>query len=405
MAPRYDVESGQYADSRGLSEKPFSILSYVPKRFIKFFRKGSPTRWIIGLIIIFLLCWIFSPTISLWKRDLGYIFRPIWDTPEKPWNHITQYAIPGDIREESVRRKWCDLHKWDVRSQRELPKVVDAILFSSELDLLEIRMREYEPYVSTFIIVESNMTFSGAPKPTYFKDNRHRFDFIPEEKIVHHVVTNFETNLPVGSFDNEIKQRIAIGDELRNLARQSKIGYGDLIIESDVDEIISRQTLSLLTTCKSYPLPLHLNVDNYRYSFEFPLNDGGYYRPKVVQFTDANSLDYNHQRKSNDLLGGSGWHCSFCFSSLSEIKMKMMGYSHNDRVRNKALLETKRLRQTVCEGRDPFDMYPEAFTFKDLIAQSGKPRKANSFNHIPIALKENPDKYDYLLDGGCFRPE
>ncbi|WVW85461.1 hypothetical protein I302_107499 [Kwoniella bestiolae CBS 10118] len=401
----FDVESGRFKHKRGGSA--FTPPSKYGWSWPKKVFKKKITSYLFGITLLLILYAYLSGTLGTWKRDIGYILRPLWDTPEGGWNYITQYPPPGDLKDAEVRRKWCQLHGWDVRTARdpEPPKLIDAILFSSELDMLEIRMREYEPYVSKFLIVESNMTFSGQPKRTYFLDNRHEFDFIPESKIEYHLITDFEANLPVGSFDNEIKQRTKIGNELRNLANSGEIRKGDMIIQSDVDEIISRQTLQLLRTCSSIPSPLHLNVDNYRYTFQFPLNDGGYYRPKIVRYDTIDSLAYNHGRASNDLLGGSGWHCSFCFATISEIRAKMLGYSHNDRVRHKGLLEPKKLRKTVCEGRDPFDMFPEAFTFKDFIAQSGRPRKADSFNHVPIALKESPDKFRYLLDGGCERPE
>ncbi|WWC93439.1 hypothetical protein V866_000273 [Kwoniella sp. B9012] len=404
MSSAYDVESNRYTQVRTGSAyvKPSKYGRYFPNKLFK----KKITAYVIGTILILGVYLYLNGSLGTWKRDIGYITRPLWDKPESGWIHISQYPPPGDPKDENVRRKWCDLHGWKARSTVEpLPRIIDAVLLSSEIDMLEIRMREYEPHVSKFLIVESNMTFSGQPKPTYFQDNRHRFNFIPKDKIQYHLITNFEANLPLGSFDNEIKQRTKIGNELRNLADKGEIRKGDMILQSDVDEIISRQTLQLLQICSSVPSPLHLNVDNYRYSYEFPLNDGGYFRPKIVTYNNPDSLAYNHGRKGNDLLGGSGWHCSFCFATLSEIKGKMIGYSHNDRMRHKSLIDMKRLRKTVCEGKDPFDMYPEAFSFKDIIAQSGKPRKADSFHHVPIALKEDPDRFRYLLDGGCDRPE
>jgi hypothetical protein len=35
----------------------------------------------------------------------------------------------------------------------------------------------------------------------------------------------------------------------------------------------------------------------------------------------------------------------------------MMGYTHNDRMRSKKLLEEKVLRKKVCNGEDPFGMW------------------------------------------------
>jgi beta-1,4-mannosyl-glycoprotein beta-1,4-N-acetylglucosaminyltransferase len=46
---------------------------------------------------------------------------------------------------------------------------------STELDLLEIRMNELDAVVDRFFIIESNATFTGLPKETFFALNRQRF--------------------------------------------------------------------------------------------------------------------------------------------------------------------------------------------------------------------------------------
>ena len=46
---------------------------------------------------------------------------------------------------------------------REKPiKVYDAILFSNEMEILEIRLRELYEFVDKFIILESDHTFTGS---------------------------------------------------------------------------------------------------------------------------------------------------------------------------------------------------------------------------------------------------
>ena len=60
----------------------------------------------------------------------------------------------------------------------------DAVLFTTELDLLEIRMEELDAVVDKFFILESNATFTGLPKELYFERNRKRFEKF-ERKIVY----------------------------------------------------------------------------------------------------------------------------------------------------------------------------------------------------------------------------
>jgi hypothetical protein len=43
-------------------------------------------------------------------------------------------------------------------------KIVDAVLFFNELDLLELRFEELYDKVDYFLVVESTKTFTGKPK-------------------------------------------------------------------------------------------------------------------------------------------------------------------------------------------------------------------------------------------------
>ena len=53
-------------------------------------------------------------------------------------------------------------------SENEYSKVWDATLSNLEVDILEIRLRELWDVVDYFIIVESNLTFTGKPKDLHF---------------------------------------------------------------------------------------------------------------------------------------------------------------------------------------------------------------------------------------------
>ena len=97
---------------------------------------------------------IFQPNFI---RDTGYLTRPLWDKKPEPWNIIQHYYTSG-IPIENL----CKLHNWTFRETP--PKVFDAIIFSNELDLLEIRLNELWEVVDHFIILESNRTFTGKEK-------------------------------------------------------------------------------------------------------------------------------------------------------------------------------------------------------------------------------------------------
>jgi beta-1,4-mannosyl-glycoprotein beta-1,4-N-acetylglucosaminyltransferase len=348
-----DEEQGRYHDlnskSAGIFTRSYRRIRRRPKSFLFIF--------VLALLVLFN-----GTAMGTFRRDFVYLIRPIWDHPEKSFNVIPHYPPPI-----TGKRDWCKLHGWTPRPMAaERPMIVDAVPISTELDMLEIRMREYAPFVKIFVIVESPMTFSGRPKPLFFAQQRDRFDKIAEDggaKIVYAAVEGMKPNLPVGSFENEIKQRITISNLLNSLKERGEIPEGSLVIQSDIDEIISRQTLDLLTSCSDYPDQLHLNVKNYRYSFNFPLLDTGYWRPRVVTVNADEEIPYHHGRGSDWLLDGAGWHCSFCFPTLDDMRAKMQGYAHNDRVRDKSIMNEDILRGRVCRGEDPFGMYPVSYIY------------------------------------------
>ncbi|KAF0935874.1 hypothetical protein E2562_036515 [Oryza meyeriana var. granulata] len=159
----------------------------------------------------------------------------------------------------------CKLHGWKVR---ETPRrVFDAVLFSNELDILDIRWHELSPYVSEFVLLESNSTFTGIKKDLHFKENRQRFEFAESRLTYGMIGGRFVKG--ENPFVEESYQRVAL-DQLIKIAG---ITDDDLLIMSDVDEIPSGHTINLLRWCDDIPEVLHLQLRNYLYSFEFFLDD------------------------------------------------------------------------------------------------------------------------------------
>ena len=116
------------------------------------------------------------------KNIFSYTTRPLWDKNAGPNDVIPHYYVEGLKMDAHT----CELHGWRERQETEDLKVLDAVLMSSELDLLEIRLNELDSVVDYFLIVESNATFTGLPKETYFALNNDRFSKF-QHKIVYHL--------------------------------------------------------------------------------------------------------------------------------------------------------------------------------------------------------------------------
>ncbi|KAK9697866.1 hypothetical protein RND81_08G065700 [Saponaria officinalis] len=359
----------------------------MPLRPLRLPRR-SPNKFVAVILILLvpsLLVGIFTH-----HQKITYFLRPLWDKPPPTFTRLPHYYA-----ENVSTDHLCRLHGWSVRSQPR--RVFDAIIFSNELELLEIRWSELQPYVTKFIIMESNTTFTGIPKPLYFALNRARFSFA--ENQISYGLFPGQVKTPGAHedpFELEKQQRLA----MNRIIRQTGITNGDLLIMSDADEIPSAHTIKLLQWCDGYPPVMHLELKHYMYSFEFPV-DYSSWRASAHIFSP--STWYQHSRLSDVILSDSGWHCSFCFKHLQDFVFKMTAYSHADRVRRREFLEHGRIQRIICKGDDLFDMLPEEYSFKELIHKMGSIRRTTSGVHLPRYLLENAEKFKFLLPGGCLR--
>jgi len=78
--------------------------------------------------------------------------------------------------------------------------------------MLELRLTELYDYVDHFVLVESDKTFAGDPKPLYFEENKSRYEkFLP--KITHIVIKDIQEK----GWGFERQQRGAINQGLDQL--------------------------------------------------------------------------------------------------------------------------------------------------------------------------------------------
>ncbi|KAI3930989.1 hypothetical protein MKW98_030228 [Papaver atlanticum] len=340
----------------------------------------------------YILLFIIVPTcilgMYLHGQKISYFLRPIWESPPKPFHDLPHY-----YHENVSMENLCKLHGWGIRESPR--RVFDAVLFSNEVDLLQVRWNELYPYITQFVLLESNSTFTSLPKPFVFASHRDEFKFIEDRLTYGTVGGRFRKG--ENPFVEEAYQRVA----LDQLLRVAGIMDDDLLIMSDVDEIPSRHTINLLRWCDDIPPILHLRLNNYLYSFEF-LVDNKSWRASVHVYQTGKTR-YAHYRQTDTILSDAGWHCSFCFRRISEFIFKMKAYSHYDRVRFSGYLNPKRVQDVICKGADLFDMLPEEYTFKDIIGKLGPIPHSYSAVHLPAYVLNNFDKYKFLLPGNCKR--
>lgn len=203
--------------------------------------------------------------------------------------------------------------------------IYDCFIFCNELVLLEIRLNELSPFVDKFVLIESTHTFSGKPKRLYYDEAKDTETFAPfKDKIIHVI---FDEVPNANAWHNERAQR----NILDKVLKEHKVQPNDLIIFSDVDELIDPDVFEVIK--KTY-IPATLLMPTYYYQFNCQHSE---------YWMNAAFCRYRHYfsadilRNAKFFPGGreyhkvavlnAGWHFSYLMSA-EEIVTKIMAFLH-----------------------------------------------------------------------------
>ncbi|HAH30735.1 MAG TPA: hypothetical protein DCL44_00290 [Elusimicrobia bacterium] len=296
-------------------------------------------------------------------------------------------------------------------------KIYDAFLFFNELDLLEIRLNLMNDIVDHFVISESDLTFSGKPKPLYYAENKERFKPF-ESKIIHQVIRDNPADFTalkrfnppenkdesclnmiygfIDVADNFPKEVLHWGRDFfqRESLHRALVSCADddIVMFSDVDEVPNpdavKQTLALFPSDKIYTLR--------QKEFDYYLNmykEDNWMGPRIALYSSLKALSLNKIRAireggrtlvdSPDVYNG-GWH----FTSLGgteKIIQKIESWGHQefntDRIK-------KKVQSRVESGRDIFNRKGSK-TLKRIEVDE---------KNFPKWLVENQGKYAHLIN-------
>ncbi|KLO20181.1 glycosyl transferase [Schizopora paradoxa] len=355
------------------------------------------------------------PTFRYWyeiQSTITSASRPLWDTPGGPQNVLPHFDADGIYPDLEL----CVLHGW-----KHLPLIDrverpfwDALILddptSAELDMLEIRLHEHFETVDRVFIIESNRTINGTAKGYYFADERYsdRFTWF-QHKIVYKAVpapalTSLFSPSPA---EWEARLRSELDDLIR--IRAYNTHHKPLVLFSTAEEIPSGRTVRLLKDC-DFPAPIHLQLRRYMYSFEWPVAGGWSWRAQVHSWDneDTGEDEFRVEKRksgftldmiSDNVLADAGWHCTNCYRKPEDLITKL-----RDQLGHKAIasLTPDGVQDVFCEGKDLFNILPEAYSYKDMLLLL-KPEPAKSAVGLPRFLIENGAEYRHLLPGGCKR--
>ncbi|WPH04448.1 glycosyltransferase family 17 protein [Acrodontium crateriforme] len=324
----------------------------------------------------------------------------------KTWyiKEVTQQLESDDYLQPAQKTDICSSHGFPVYPISSAKRTIyDLFLLSTELDWLEIRLNTLASYVDYFVIVESDKTFTGLPKPLYLKDNWEKFALF-HDKIIHRIVEDPGESVGPRTWDHEDFLRNAMFDKVfpSLVGTSQEARRGDVLIVSDVDEIPKPEGLTLLRHC-DFPSRLTLRSQFYYYSFQWLHRGSQWSHPQVTVYNGLEDTilpkDLRNGEGSNGFLWlgrirtwwqkadlwDAAWHCSSCFATLEEMQKKMKSFSHVG-WNTEANRDTKTIIHRVRNGLDLFGRETELYDRID-----------NNLD-VPRHILQNRDKFQYLVD-------
>ena len=280
-------------------------------------------------------------------------------------------------------------------------KIIDCFTFFNELDLLELRLKLLDKHVDHFVIAESNLTYSGIPKPYYFKESEDRFK--PWlHKIIHLPVVQdkqelvFETQTSYNPVSAEWK----LENGLRNALLDGVINMdeSDLVLVSDLDEMYDPKALKkamAASTPVSFSLLFHYYFLNCQNTGESRWWNGSI-ASTVKQFREITPQGLRNNRDVYPSLSHAGWHFSF-MGGLDKIKHKILSFAHTE-YKTDEFTNEKYIRDAVLKGDDIFKRKGVVFNYMPLSYYPAELQ--NLMKQYPALLnlpKKNPVKDWYYM--------
>jgi beta-1,4-mannosyl-glycoprotein beta-1,4-N-acetylglucosaminyltransferase len=263
--------------------------------------------------------------------------------------------------------------------------VFEGFLFNGEVEMLEVHLRELMHVVDYFIIVESESTFTEHEKRLFFPDIRNKFADM-EHQIIHLAVDSHKGN----AWKNEDALRQAIFQKGLHTVR-APVTEGDIVIVSDVDEILRPSLLDGLKRCTGYNgRRIRFFMDLHYYSFATKHSlPNMWSHPDAAVYSatsepDAQDLRNGGDRQFSLVVTNSGWHCSWCFPTLRQMRDKMASYSHEEHNQPR-FRGREHIVNAVRRGLDLFQRPDQHYELDESL-------------DIPLYLRMNMDRFEFMLD-------
>ncbi len=279
-----------------------------------------------------------------------------------------------------------------------MPKVIDAFMFFTELDVLEIRLNELNSVVDHFVILESaELHGSTKTKPFLLKENWERFAPF-HHKIKHVMLDKLEppyTDYASG-WKRENFQRSALLDPVLSLSTSRD----DIMLLSDCDEIPRASAVlegarlaPQVGLCKFELDFFFYNVNNYIGKWKRStlgtvqqyLDAGGFNEIRDITFLMEPWHPRSREVKWYHNLPNAGWHFSY-FGDIEHMRNKVKSFAHS----------TDDFCQEFLQRSDA-QVAADIAGGVDLFRRASEPRgqhRSTNDPSLPVHFLNNASKYE-----------
>lgn len=240
------------------------------------------------------------------------------------------------------------------------PRIFDFCMYNGELEVLLIRLQTLSPAIMTFMICESNTTWSGRQKPYRFEQDRARI--AAEYPELHEKIVYIQLQEPYKELNNWEREWRIRDDAFRAAIVTCNVRSTDYILMSDCDEIPRASSLLDLVTrrvpCTILALDwFHFHLNNYLGPWPNQHTNFGQLQSYVAHNRRGFILEIFHEAGVEVAYNGDtqGWHLSY-FATEAQIHRKLQDYAHSTDERDKALIKagTAEIAKRIREGGELF---------------------------------------------------
>jgi beta-1,4-mannosyl-glycoprotein beta-1,4-N-acetylglucosaminyltransferase len=145
------------------------------------------------------------------------------------------------------------------------------------------------------------------------------------------------------------------------------LSHGDIVLLSDVDEILKPELLEQLKYCWGFGQNICFRTNFYYYSYEYNIPThwthpqgamvNTHHEKNTTSAVMAHPLPIANTLRlstSNQCIHNSGWHCSYCFHDILQFVNKLKSFSHSE-FDKEEYTNTESILYRVVNGLDLFN--------------------------------------------------